>query len=210
MPGGYVPWEPVGHLQGSLGPSGPRNPEKVKSLKQVSRGLRQGGPPRVWKKSGKSLESLEKVPKRLFRYFFQTLGGPRGRRPQETFSDFFGVSGPEGPRDPCKWPTGSQGTAFSFPDFLASEADRGGPLLKKGAGGFLRGWGGFARTLWNSLRSLTTPDDSLRPILEEMATRPRGPNDHKNLISIEIFNLTRNFRSRSKILISMSRFPPQK
>ena len=39
---------------------------------------------------------------------------------------------------------------------------------------------------------------------------PRGPNDQKNLISIEIFNLDRNFWSRSKILISMSRFPHKK
>ena len=54
---------------------------------------------KVSKKSG---DSLKKVPKKLFRDFFQT----RGRRPRETFSDFFGISGPEGPRDPCKWSTG--------------------------------------------------------------------------------------------------------
>ena len=40
--------------------------------------------------------------------------------------------------------------------------------------------------------------------------KPRGPNDQKKLISIKIFNLDQNFWSRSKILISMSRSPPQK
>ena len=35
---------------------------------------------------------------------------------------------------------------------------------------------------------------------------PRGPNDQKNLIPIEIFDPDRNFRSRSKISISTSRF----
>ena len=39
---------------------------------------------------------------------------------------------------------------------------------------------------------------------------PRGPNDQKNLIPIEIFDPDRNFGSRSKISISTSRFPPQK
>ena len=58
----------------------------------------------------------------LFRDFFQTLQtfsrcvpdslGSQGQRPGRFFSDFFGVSGPEGPRDPCKWPTGSQLKSF--------------------------------------------------------------------------------------------------
>ena len=39
---------------------------------------------------------------------------------------------------------------------------------------------------------------------------PRGPNDQKNLIPIEIFDLDRNFWSRSKISISTSRFPHKK
>ena len=39
---------------------------------------------------------------------------------------------------------------------------------------------------------------------------PRGPKDQKNSISLEIFNLDRNFQSRSRFSISTSRFPPQK
>ena len=39
---------------------------------------------------------------------------------------------------------------------------------------------------------------------------PRGPNDQTNLIPIEIFDLDRNFWSRSKISISTSRFPHKK
>ena len=68
----YQEWEPVDHLQGSLGPGGPK-----KSQKSLPGPLARG-PPRVWKKSRKGLESLEKVPKRLFRDLFQTLGGARG------------------------------------------------------------------------------------------------------------------------------------
>ena len=98
-------WEPVGRLQGSLGPSGPETPEKSeKSLL----GPPAPGPPKSLEKSRKSPESLEKSrkgPERLFRDFFQTLGGSGPRR---LFSDFSGVSGEEGPRDPCKWPTVSQ------------------------------------------------------------------------------------------------------
>ena len=76
--------------------SGPPGLKSPKSLKRVSRGLWPRGP----QKSGKS---LEKVPNRHFRDFFQTFRtfsrlfpdclGPRGRRPRETFfrlfSDFF-------------------------------------------------------------------------------------------------------------------------
>ena len=39
------------------------------------------------------------------------------------------------------------------------------------------------------------------------AELPRGPNDQKNRISLEIFNLDRNFWSRSKMSISTSRIP---
>ena len=49
-----------------------------------------------------------------------------------------------------------------------------------------------------------TPD---RHYPEHCPHLPRGPNEQKTSISIEIFNLDRNFWSRSKILISMSRFP---
>ena len=70
-------WELVDHLQGSLRPSGPETPKKSeKSLKKVSRGLR--GPPRVWKKSRKSLSGP-------FRDFFQTL-----QTFSRLFSDFTG------------------------------------------------------------------------------------------------------------------------
>ena len=79
-------WEPVGHLQGSLGPPGPK---PCKSLKKVSQG-----------------RSFFEASSRLSR-------GPRAGGPGRHFSDFFGVSGPPGPRDPCKWPTGSQ----KIPDF---------------------------------------------------------------------------------------------
>ena len=112
-------WEPVGHLQGSLGPSGPETPKKSeKSLP----GLRPRDPPAVWKKSRKSLESLEKVskesgesgkslekvPKDFFETFPWLSGGPGAGGSWAFSSDFFRVSGPEGQRDPCKWPTGSQ------------------------------------------------------------------------------------------------------
>ena len=74
--------------------SGPPGPKSPKSQKKVSWGLRPRGP----KKSGKS---LEKVPNRHFRDFFQTFrtysrlfpdfSGPRGRRPRETsFQSFWG------------------------------------------------------------------------------------------------------------------------
>ena len=94
----------------------------------VSRALRAQNPEKVCRKSPGASgpgapESLEKVSKKSFRDLFetfsrlsrlfpdfsQTLGGPRGRRLRETFSRLFrGHSGPEGPSDPCKWPTGSQ------------------------------------------------------------------------------------------------------
>ena len=42
--------------------------------------------------------------KDIFETFFRLRGSPRG----DFFSDLFGVLGPEGPRDPCKWSTGYQ------------------------------------------------------------------------------------------------------
>ena len=106
---GCIAKEPVDHLQGSLGRSGTETP---KSQKKVSLGLQPRDPPRVWKKSRKSLSGP-------FRDFFQTLqtfsrllpdsrGVPELQAPGRHFSHFFGVSGPEGPRDPCKWSTRSQ------------------------------------------------------------------------------------------------------
>ena len=93
-------WERVGHLQGSLGPSGPETP--TKSEKSLP-GPPAPGPPesleKVWKKSRKG-------PEKTFSKLFPDSLGAQGRRPRETFFRFFGVSGPEGPRDACKWPTG--------------------------------------------------------------------------------------------------------
>ena len=72
--------------------SGPRDPKKVsKSLGDSPGSLR-----RV---SRKCLESVFGLSPGLFGDFL----GPR-----ETFSDFFGISGPEGPRDLCKGRAGSQ------------------------------------------------------------------------------------------------------
>ena len=86
--------------------SGPPGPKPPKSLKKVSRGLWPRGP----QKSGKSLEkvrkSLEKVCSGLFRDFFPDFF--QSRRFRETFSDFLGISGREGPRDSCSSSEGSQ------------------------------------------------------------------------------------------------------
>ena len=93
----------------------------------VSRALRARNPEKVWNKAGPR-ESLEKSRKSLFgtfsrlfpesRDFFQTfsrLAGGTGaggffsdffqtclRLLSDFFQTFFRVSGPEGPRDPCK------------------------------------------------------------------------------------------------------------
>ena len=81
-------------------------------LTGVSRALRARNPEKVWKKSlgasapgasGESGKSLEKS----FRTFSRLF--PDSRDFSQTFFQIFsGFSGPEGPRDPCKWPTGSQ------------------------------------------------------------------------------------------------------
>ena len=78
----------------SLGPSGPETPKKSEKCLP---GPPAPGPPQ---ESGKSLEKVFSGP---FRDFFQTL-----ETFSRFFSDFFGVSGSDRPRDPCKWPTGSQ------------------------------------------------------------------------------------------------------
>ena len=77
---------------------------------KVSRRLRPQDPPpeslaKVLKKSGKS---LEKRRQKTFSRLFPDCRGPATGGPRRLFSDFFGVSGPEGQRDPCKWSMGSQ------------------------------------------------------------------------------------------------------
>ena len=118
-------WESVDHSQGSLGPFGPETPKKSekKSLPEPP----APGPPRVWKRSRKSLSGpfrdFFQTFSRLFRDFFQTLaGGPGAFQPQEIFGRLFrGLSGPEGPSDPCKWSTGSQTL------WVTQRWDRGSP-----------------------------------------------------------------------------------
>ena len=91
--------EPSRELQESLGPSGPEIPKK--SEKGLP-GPPAAGSQKVWKKSRSSPEksgkSLENVSSGLFRDFFQTFWDPGAGRP---FSDFWGISGPEGPKDSC-------------------------------------------------------------------------------------------------------------
>ena len=54
--------------------------------------------------SGKCLESVFGV----FRDFLETFGGPEAGGPGRHFREFFGISGPEGPRDLCKGRADSQ------------------------------------------------------------------------------------------------------
>ena len=103
-------WEPVDHLQGSLGPSGLETPKKSEKRLPAS----GPGPPesleKVSKKSFRDLSRLFPDSRDFFETFFQTLGGFRGRRPQETFFRLFWGFKPGGPERPlpCKWSTDSQ------------------------------------------------------------------------------------------------------
>ena len=54
----------------------------------------------------KPRKSLKKVSNKSFRDLFETFS--RLETLLRHFSDFFGVSGLEGPTNPCKWSTGSQ------------------------------------------------------------------------------------------------------
>ena len=154
-------WEPVDHLQGSLGPSGPETPKKSeKSLP----GPPAPGPPesleKVSKKSGESGKSLEKVPKDFFETFSRLSGGPGAGGPGRLFSDFFGVSGPEGPRDPCKWSTGSQNNFCCVPDTCLREKQAGARahlrkgLCNSGVLGCFWIWAGFwASSTWRAFQT---------------------------------------------------------
>ena len=59
-------------------------------------------------------------------------------------------------------------------------------------------------------RAISGVRDGHRNRKSQKSLWPRGPNDQKNLISIKNFDLDRNFWSRSKFLISTSRFPHEK
>ena len=88
-------WEPVDHLQGSLGPSEPKTPKKSE---KKSLGASSPRTPESLEKvsSGKS---LKKVPKDFFETFSRLSGGgSRGWRPRETCFRLcwgFGPGGPE-------------------------------------------------------------------------------------------------------------------
>ena len=87
-------------------PPGPKSP---KSLKKSLPGAPAAGSPKVWKKSRKSPKSLAKVSKMSVRDFFETFSRLFWDRPFfRLFSDFLGISGPEGPRDSCSSSEGSQ------------------------------------------------------------------------------------------------------
>ena len=95
--------EPSRELQESLGPSGPEIPKKSeKSLP----GPEAPGPQKVWKKSRKSPEQTFSRLFPDFSDFFKTLSRLFGAG--RLFSDSFGISGPEGPRDSCSSREGSQ------------------------------------------------------------------------------------------------------
>ena len=95
------------------GLSGPPSPKSQKSLENVSRGP---GTPKSLKKvsgtvrevSGESPESVWRVFLDCPRDFLETFWGPGAGGPGRHFRDFFGISGPEGPRDLCKGRAGSQ------------------------------------------------------------------------------------------------------
>ena len=97
------------------GLSGPKRPRCRKSLKNVSWGLRPRNPE-------ESPKSLTNNLKRVFRHFPKTLRrllrlfpgllGSGARGPRRHFRDFFGISGPKGPRDLCKGWAGSQRGRF--------------------------------------------------------------------------------------------------
>ena len=105
-------WEPVDHLQGSLGPSGPETPKKAENSLPPESGKS------LSKKSGESGKSLEKVPKDFSRLF------PPGPDAPRDFFGLFGVFGCGGPRDPVN---GQRAPNQRFQEFPSGpeEASRG-------------------------------------------------------------------------------------
>ena len=101
---------PLTRVSGAL--SG-RNTEKVSKM---SPGASGPGPQkglqkvsgRVWEVSGESPESVWRVFWDCPRDFLETFSGSRAGGFGRHFRDFFGLSGPEGVRDPCKGRAGSQ------------------------------------------------------------------------------------------------------
>ena len=81
----------------SPGASGPGTP---KSLQKVSG--------TVWEVSGESPESDGRVFSDCSRDFLKTFRGSGAGGPGRHFQEFFGISGPKGPRDLCKGRAGSQ------------------------------------------------------------------------------------------------------
>ena len=107
--------EPSRELQESLGPSGPEIPKKSEKSLPGPPAL---APQKVWKKSRKSPEQTYSRLFPDFSDFFETFsklfGAPGLGGPGRLFSDFFGISGPEGSRDSCSSREGSQLTKHDF------------------------------------------------------------------------------------------------
>ena len=74
------------------------NPNPETLWNKVSQGLRPWGLKKFGKRFEKVWKVLQKVWKMSVRDFFQTFWDPGA---SETFSDFFGILGLEGPRDSC-------------------------------------------------------------------------------------------------------------
>ena len=109
--------EPSDELQESLGPSGPEIPKKSEKKSPGAYGT--GVPKSLEKVSKKSRTDIFETFSRLvglFRDFFQTFsrlfGTPAPEAPGDFFQTFWGISGPEGPRDSCSSSEGSQSMFF--------------------------------------------------------------------------------------------------
>ena len=94
---GHSHCDPSDHLQESPGPPGPKSQTSLE--KSLFGGL-QKSPPKYPKKS----KNTQKIPKFGFFGYFSIFSGIFGyffADPQkDSFRDFFGISGPEGPETP--------------------------------------------------------------------------------------------------------------
>ena len=104
-------WEPAAPCKGLSGPPGP----KCRGSLEISPGISGHGTPKKSPKSpGQSKNTLQtlsgdspEIPQTVaetMENFWGPMAGDTGRH----FRDFFGISSPEGPRDPCKGRAGSQ------------------------------------------------------------------------------------------------------